>query len=251
MKLEDIFKPLELARDSASAWIAAVAHPFGVCTSILDKSSNSSDALLQAFKIWFVGALITILVQSSIFRIYHIDPFRVDFFLSVGAVLLSALLMMAVSVHCGFLMFKLPTRFQDIFITFLVFASFLFPLIGLSSLPVLMLILEFLNTIKLEVLDFSSLDHLLEQIGAIFVQNFESKKVQWNIWLYLSFLTSSIPGFLFAFLISMVLNYLSKRAGIERTRIFDAGTFGLTIGAFLSFPVAIMYLSVLYSFIER
>ncbi|SCX76906.1 hypothetical protein [Nitrosospira sp. Nsp13] len=244
MKLEDFFKPIDFTGESIRAWATVIGNPSGICKAILQEPTDSLDAVLRALKIWFVGIFITIIfAQGSAYRLYEIDPFSINFCASIGLIMLIGLLVMVTSVHFAFLVFRVRASFRDTFISFLVFTSIFFPLIGIFSTPVLIAILEILKIVKTPGVDLSLWLNILEMA--------ETNNPNWRIWGYLQLLTSSLLSYLLAWQTSLILDFLSERWGVERIRVFNAGTFGITLGGFFSFLVAIMYLFTLYTFIGK
>lgn len=252
MKFEELSKPLSLPSNSVRAWVATIANPLSMCRSILDETSDTTDAVIRALKIWFIGALITILfAQGAIYRFYNINSFSVDFYLSITSILLIGSFLLVIPVHFAFFIFRLPISFRDTFITFLVLTSTFFPLIALASTPQLVGILEILNIIKTQDIDLSSWDGFLTQILSVLEKRVESNKTPGTILLYLNSFASAVTPLLFAIQISIIFNFLSERSEIERHRVFDAGTFGLVMGGSLLFFPMGGYLFTLYTFLGK
>lgn len=252
MKLEGQYKPFDVTIDSVRAWLATIMNPSKMCRSILDETPDTADAITRALKIWFVGALVTILfAQGAIYRFYNIDPFSLEFYSSIAAILLVGSFLLVLPVYCAFFIFRLSISFRDTFVTFLVLTAVFFPLIALASTPVLVVILEFLRIIKTHAIDLTTWNSFFTQIGGAFMKTVESNRNLWAIWSNSHVLTSLLPAFLFAIQVSIIFNFLSARYQIERIRVFDAGTFGLVMGGSLIGIVLVGYLLTLYTFMGK
>lgn len=252
MKFEALYKSFDFTSDSVRAWAATIMSPSKMCRSILDETPDTADAIIRALKIWFIGALVTILfAQGAIYRFYKIDPFSLEFYSSITAILLIGSFLLVLPVYCVFLIFRLSISFRDTFVTFLVLTAVFFPLIALASTPLLVMVLEFLRIIKTHAIDLTTWDSFFTQIESTFMKTVESNKTTWTIWSYSRVLTSSLPAFLFAIQVSSIFNFLSERYQIERIRVFDAGTFGLVLGGSLILVVMVGYFFTLYTFMGK
>ena len=252
MKFEGLHKPFDVTIDSVRAWVVTLMSPSKMCRSILDETPDTADAVTRALKIWFAGALVTILfAQGAIYRFYNIDPFSLEFYSSIAAILLIGSFLLVLPVYCAFFIFRLSISFRDTFVTFLVLTAVFFPLIALASTPVLVVILEFLHLIKTHAIDLTTWNSFFTQIGDAFMKTVEPNRTPWTIWSHSHGLASLLPAFLFAIQVSIIFNFLSERYQIERIRVFDAGTFGLVMGGSLLVVVLVGYFFTLYTFMGK
>jgi hypothetical protein len=240
VKLEDLSRGFEVLVDAGIAWAKCVGAPIVTGQTILAEAKNDTDAITQAAKIFITSFVLGSVLPGGIYQLYGIGFINFTFYLYSAAFLFTTFVACAFAIYIGFKAYKISTSFRDTFVFYTVSMSLFYPVVALLSLFELAQRLSILKAIKATNPDFWSAALQLVIRGA-----------HPNALLGAAVpITGAVVGIFGSWQIAIVFCTLSRRWGVDRARIFDAGCFGLTVlGLLPGFLLHLINTITLYSFL--
>lgn len=239
MKPESLAKSLDYLVETFLEWVRCLRAPLKTAQAILAEAQDDLDAMRRAMKLWIVAFILGAVLQTGIYRLHGISLSDVSFYLSTGMLFLLMLFAFVVSLHFGFRVFRLRAPFRDTFVVYTVLLSALSPFLAILALPSSFRLLKVLSTLKGEE----------PGLGEGIRRYFELTGTHSDTLLgVLNSLSSVAISVFYLCVAAIVFAELSRRWGVERVRLFNAGSFGMVIfGLVPAIPLAAIQIITLYS----
>jgi len=240
MKPEDFLKSFDTLIDAFVAWIRCLITPARQIELLLSDSKSDVEAIRRAGTLWMTSFILTVFLQSWVYRLYGISLKELDFYFSSAFFLMVFLLLIVLSMHVAFGIARLPQSFRDTFVTYTVYEAAYYPFAGVLLCPYLLQMLAALKALKAQSVPpaapisafFELLDSQRDSAFAMF-----------------SSIVQLIVGVLQIWLLARVLSSLSERWGADRARLFNAGASGTVVACIALLPLAFIQWIGIYSFL--
>jgi hypothetical protein len=216
--------------------------------TILLEAENDTDAIIRAAKIFLSSFIIGSVLQGGIYQLYGIGFHNVGFYLFSAAFLFMTYVGHGFAIFFGFKAFKIPASLRDTLVFSIVSMSIFYPLVAVLSFFDLPELLRTLKAIKATNPDFGSGPwQLIFRIGQLIQIGNAHRDPVLGALVWITHVVGFVLG---SWQITIVFCTLSRRWGVDRARIFDAGCFGLTVLSLLpAIALGLIYMITLYSFL--
>ena len=236
MKIEDISNQLGFVGNLIIDWLDQLLHPFKSMTRIFEECDTDKALLQQSFKLWSVSFLMILIIQLPLYDFFGIDWQKIAFLLPSALLVLFSFIGMGVSIHLGLKIHKIPSKFMETYIIYVMIFSSHQPFVTLLAYPSMIDMFASIQTIKAEGMGFA------ETLIKTYTENIKisAGEKEGELSTYLTIIIGIISPFYAFGLFILIQRAISLHYQVDKYISLSAISLGASLGGILIFLFTLM-----------